>query len=139
MSAPHLYKNEERSMGYVAVELWTLGLCLIIKNLMAVYRNRSDPRLRSVFVPRLLRWIRETEKAAQGLVQRTIRILDAEYAAERRAQKERITKPPVATVKPSSTTRSMAKATKAMKAPPADGTRKRGRPLAVDPLGKPQK
>lgn len=133
MSAPHLHPNEDRSKGYQAIKEWTFGLCTTIVHLLLLQkawttRPRADENM---LVWPARDWIENREQIAQAIVARTINILNGEFVTQQIDKVNNHREQPPPSIKPSSTTRSMAKAVLAMASTPADGTRKRSRAPSV--------
>ena len=98
LSGPHLHHDREASRGYENTELWSLGMGLIVQNLIRLYAHRDEEEFQQTPMMEILRlWICESDAKAKTVLQRTRKILQVEYLQDH-ANRDRIATPGPATV-----------------------------------------
>jgi hypothetical protein len=80
LSAPHFTEDHGRLKNYATAELWTLGIGLIIQELVRIYQARHADGA-SVSVPFMIlqNWIRELDRKAEVVIRETIEVLRSEF------------------------------------------------------------
>lgn len=86
LSAPHLEKDRQASRGYPAVELWALGLGIMMQDLLRIYNGRNEDDMKDSVMLKILRdWIPGKDKLVAELIIQTRNVLKNEYKEEARS------------------------------------------------------
>src|ERR1700675_3243026 len=71
------------------MELWTLGLCMVVRDLMRIYSSRKEPKLFGIYRQYMDTWLQDHENPAKDLIGQTVHILDIEHAEEQKRREQR--------------------------------------------------